>query len=517
MKMLNIKCSWIGFLFLASLLFAACEDKWDGHYDAGEKETAAYATVLDYLNSDPELSHFLELLEQAGYDTLLSASQSYTVWAPLNSALSGLQLESATDVLNFVENHITRGSVPHSVLSAQRLVPLMNGKRIFLYSDGEEVLYNDVSFDTTNIRTGNGLVHRLDGFVPYTDNIWEYLTTGSGIDSLKDYLNSLTQMVFVPEESAQIGFNEDGNVVYDSTFRAYNEFLRTKGSLNVEDSIYSVLLLSDQAWNEGYDLIRPRYRFPTARGGVSRSEIASREAIVNHLVLRTDGREVASLDSVVSTARGVFYNPHYLFAGAEEVDMSNGKGFRVDHYPFVDTLTWFKTIELEAELSAGRSAANFFYSVRSGRGLQEKVSGSFLVLEPSLAADAPKASVTFTVPDVLAGRYRLYVEFLPTTIDNPDNQRSSKATFMITHLNTNAGGSARVRVTTPQETNPASKTKMFVAELNLPFANKVTEDHRDPALTLQITNEVTQAEENAGQYTRSMRIDRILLEPVVEL
>lgn len=516
MKLFKDSFAWIGFLLVTLFLGTGCEDKWDEHYTGSVNEPVAYASIWAYLEADAELSTFTSLVKEAGYDTLLGASQAYTVWAPLNTALADLELEGPLAVRNFVENHITRGSFPYSLFVADRLVPLMNGKRMFLHGDGERLLYNDVPFDSNNIRTGNGLVHRLDGYVPYTANIWEFLTTGDGIDSLQTYINSLTEMVFDPEQSVQVGFNEEGNAVYDSVFVMSNSFLSTRGFLNSEDSIYSVLLLSDGAWTEAYAQIRPRYNFPSARGGLQRSEELSRQAMVDHLVLRTDGRDISGLDSVVSTADEIFYNPGYLFAGAELVDLSNGRGFRTSHYPFVDTLTWLQPIELEAEEPSGRSFANFFHSVRSGRSVEEEVSGSFLILESSLPGNSPKSSVTFTLPDILAGKYKLYVEFLPTTIDDPNKQLPSKASFMITHLNTDAGGSRRVRVSGPLETNPASKTKLFVTELDLPYANIQSDEHSAPAMTIQITNETKLEEETAGAYTRSMRIDRIVLEPVVE-
>ena len=68
-------------LWLAGLggFFAACNDDWDNHY--GSNGSVPETGLMELIRSDGDLSAFCLILEKTGADTLLSASQTYTVWA----------------------------------------------------------------------------------------------------------------------------------------------------------------------------------------------------------------------------------------------------------------------------------------------------------------------------------------------------------------------------------------------------------------------------------------------------
>jgi uncharacterized surface protein with fasciclin (FAS1) repeats len=66
-----------------------CNDQWDDHYSGGSDSLPDYA-LYEYIQSQPELSRFAQLLEVSGFDTIIGASQTYTVWAPDNASLDGI-------------------------------------------------------------------------------------------------------------------------------------------------------------------------------------------------------------------------------------------------------------------------------------------------------------------------------------------------------------------------------------------------------------------------------------------
>ena len=95
----------------AGLLLAGCSDSWNDHYDTTPAGDASGATVMELLNSDPELSRFARMVETAGYTDLLNSSQTFTVWAPVNSALEDIDLNDAGAVSRTVANHIARFNI----------------------------------------------------------------------------------------------------------------------------------------------------------------------------------------------------------------------------------------------------------------------------------------------------------------------------------------------------------------------------------------------------------------------
>ncbi|MCE1155588.1 MAG: hypothetical protein LWW91_05640, partial [Bacteroidales bacterium] len=74
------------------------------------------------------------------------------------------------------------------------------------------------------------------GYVPYILNHWEYIAVAEGIDSLRNYITSLTREVFDYDASYLDG------VLIDSVFTTTNSVLTALADLNVEDSIYTAIL-----------------------------------------------------------------------------------------------------------------------------------------------------------------------------------------------------------------------------------------------------------------------------------
>lgn len=507
------------FVLLLFLVFAgtACDDQWEQHYNGNQEERPDY-TLYEYINSQADLSHFAEVLKTAGYDTILISAQNYTVWAPVNASLEDVDRQDVDLARIIVQNHIARGSITTSLITS-RMVRLLNGKYIPLERGQNAVFsFGGSDFSMGNIRTKNGLVHKIENYLEFMPNLWEFLATGNDLDSLSEYLYGLTEQVFSPALSLQIGTNEDGNAVYDSVFVESNLFLESRGELNTEDSVYTTLFLKNSAWNMAYEEVSPYFTIPEVFGGNERGEGLTRAVMTSDLVFRGRFDDPATKDSLISTGGNVFHSPSYLFAGAEHVGLSNGDGYLLNDYPFVDTLSWFKEIRVEAEFTTGRTNQNNELFNRSGLGTGLDVSNDrYLLLEPSGTSNFARSNVTFSIPNTLSAKYRVYIVFVPASVEDPNNLTPTKTSFQLTYVNTTTGRTQRLRVTPEDnETKPEGLTKMFVTEIDFPFANIIDEDYPNVAVNLQVTNDVTLAEETSGAYSRTMRIDCVVLEPVIE-
>ncbi|MGQ1945548.1 fasciclin domain-containing protein [Geofilum sp. OHC36d9] len=505
-------------LLLAFIVFvSSCDDKWDKHY-YGESDELPDYSLYDYIKSQSDLATFAKLLEISGYDTIINASQSYTVWAPENSSLADIDLTDKIAAETIVKNHIARGSYSTSGIDNKQ-VGLLNGKYIdFGKTESGQVTYGNAHLIKSNVRAKNGLVHIIDQYNPFQFNIWEYIGNAENMDSLKSYLYGLDQSIFDAESSVEIGINEDGNPIYDSIFIRKNLFLESLGSLDDEDSIYTAVLLNNNAWNMAYNKTAKYFNVPEIYGGSKRSESLSRWAIVQDLVFRNTISNPLSLDSLVSTNGNVFYNPSYLFAGAQQHNLSNGVGYYINEFTYPDTLSWFREIRVEAENEEGRSNAN--NNIINGSSLGSDIDVSkkgYILLEPSSTSNFARSSVTFAIPNTLSAKYNVYCVFVPPSIADPNNLLPTKTSFQLVYVTTTTGRTSRLRVTPDNNvTNINELTKMFVTKIDFDYANVIDEDFKDVAVTLQVTNDVTIAEESAGDFSRTMSIDCIILEPVEE-
>lgn len=499
----------------------SCGDDWDNHYKDDAYE-GADISMMEYLNNNSDLSTFVSMIESSGYDNLLETAQTFTVWAPSNAALEGIDLNDEQLVENIVKNHINRGRLATSGINTG-LVKMQSGKNLEVENVGGTYTIGNAEVSEANIPLNDGLAHVLNGYAPYLNNLKEFIGSYEGLDSLKSYIEGYDDYEFDPVNSVVIDITEDGSRIYDSVFIYNNEVLDIlDAELYTEDSVYTTIYPNNTAWIEAYDRVKPYHNFITELGGQEYSEYYSRLIVVRDMIFRGKIEEPAAYDSIISTTGNKFYNPSEIFANSDEVEASNGMMYVTDQMPYVDTVSWFKKINVEAEESSSRqnSNSNVYtrYSYHSDLNVSED---SYLYVEPTSTSADP--SVTFSINNILSAKYNIYCVFVPESIVNTDTLKT-KVTYVLTYINSESGRVRRLRVTPDDnEVKANGLTKMLVTEFdfefaNVPYYNEEEETTATLPVKLEVINDVSDAEANDPELklTRNMRIDRIVLEPVFE-
>lgn len=505
-----------GFLLLpalfALLLATSCTKEWDDHYDESSFDLPD-KTVTEYIKEQSDLSTFYNMLEISGYDEILNASQSYTVWAPKNNALSGLDMSDTELVTRTVRNHIARSRITTSGVD-NSFIRMLNNKYVSFAHEGSGYTFGDNSISDPNQPAKNGLVHVVDGYAPYVPNLWEYMGETDGLDSLRQYIYGQTRMIFDAENSTEIGTDEEGNVLYDSVFVVVNPVLARLGNIDVEDSIYTAIMPDNSAWNEAYSRVESYYNFPDDAGGAERQREMAQFTVVQDMFYRGRISEPENYDSLRSTYGNVFHDPAELFKGLDYESLSNGLAYVTNQMPFPDTTSWFKEIRVEAEYGFGRSNSGSNIFTRSSFGTEFTASNNYYILvDPT----STSPSVEFSIPNTLSAKYNIYCVFVPAKIVDPNDLTPTKAKFQITYIRRSSGSTFIKRVTPENNvTDPENMTKMFVDQFDFEFANVIDQENQRIAVKLEVSSDVSTPEEQSGEFTRTMRIDCIILEPVLE-
>ena len=499
-------------VLIIGLLVAACTKEWDDHYDESSFDLPD-KTVTQYIKEQPDLSTFYIMLQQTGYDSILNASQAYTVWSPNNSALAGINLSDAELVKKTVQNHITRSRITTSGID-NSFIRMLNNKYVSFSKDASGYTFGENNITSANQPAKNGLVHVIDGYAPYVFNLWEYLDKTNGIDSLRNYIYGESRKVFDAANSTEIGANEDGQVIYDSVFVIWNPILDRLGSIDVEDSTYTAIMPDNNAWNEAYARIAPYYNFPNDAGSTKRQRDLTRFTIIQDMLYRGRITAPANLDSVTSTYGNVFLNPAEIFKGLDYEALSNGLAYVTDKMPFADTTSFFKPIKIEAEQTSGRSNTGSNIFMRSSFGTEFTASGNYYILVDPTSTEP---AVEFSIPNTLSAKYNIYCVFMPAKIVDANNVIPAKAKFQLTYIRRESGSTFIKRITPVNNvTDVDAPTKMFVDQFDFEFANVVDDDFGRIAVKLEVSSAVTPQEEQTGKFSRTMRIDCIILEPVLE-
>lgn len=154
-------------LVASSLLIVGCDDDDDD-------DTISAATVVDAAVADGNFTTLVAAVQQAGLaDTLSDPNAELTVFAPTDAAfekfltennLTADELLGSPDLADILTYHVFPGVVDASTAIglAGSTVEMVNGDNVALSLSGASLLVNTSTVTTTDIITGNGIVHVID-------------------------------------------------------------------------------------------------------------------------------------------------------------------------------------------------------------------------------------------------------------------------------------------------------------------------------------------------------------------
>ena len=177
---------------LASLLTIAlvsCSNPWDDRENNGDANLNL--NLNEAIAKTAQVSKFEQLLVQTGYDKILAASKTYTVFVPTNEAMDLV----STTILNdpeaakkFVANHIALTAYSSIRTKAEEKIKMLGDK--YLVFSGATMI-DDATIISADHYTSNGVFHIIDKALTPKLNIWQYINSQAGSSAMSDYLLSL--------------------------------------------------------------------------------------------------------------------------------------------------------------------------------------------------------------------------------------------------------------------------------------------------------------------------------------
>jgi hypothetical protein len=519
MKLKNYNLPLIAILIL-SVFVVSCREEWDNHYYEKALNKSSL-NLYQYIQSRKELSIFTKMLNSTKYDSILSKSQTYTVWAPNDSALKDVDLNDSVAVIKIVKNHITRFSCPTSAIGiSSKIMLMLNNKLIPFAKSTGGFTFGGKRVVESDLATANGIIHILGEYAPYKRNIWEFLNETDGLDSLKKYINSLTKMELDNSKSYQNG------VFVDSVFMSTNFVLDNLAALKTEDSIYSAILPNNTAWTEAYSRIFPYFNTLPKDGGVPAQIAYTKLALVMDLFFRGKKTVPLAEDTLKSTNGNIFISPNKLFENAQANEMSNGLSYVTSQLKYTAAESWCKEYRIEAENSYyGRLTSNYNANPIPSIGTGFNISrGYYLSLVPTTVSSISTLFATFSLPNTLSTKYNIYCVFVPSIITDPADLKPYKAKFYLSYvgadgkqvtdatIDINNTVQAPTKVSNTFITDPTKVQKMLVVkDFTFPYSNLYTSTKSVTTVALKVKND---AKVTDVGYNRNVKIDCIILEPV---
>lgn len=245
---------------LGTMLLYGCSKVKEDHNAIADESLKI--TLFELVSANPDLSTFTKYLVQTGYDKVLSSSKSYTVYAPVNSALTSLDPSIVNDAAKlklFVGNHIAGQLYRTADVPVLTRISMLNNK----YNNLKGTQIGDAVIRNADKYAANGLLQVVDKFLPALDNSWEVLSANADIPlKQKTFMLSLFRNVFDTSNAVVIGVNPTtGEPIYqqgtDSVYT--NLFWNRVHDLKKEDKQYTLFVLTDAAWDAEVTKFKPYY------------------------------------------------------------------------------------------------------------------------------------------------------------------------------------------------------------------------------------------------------------------
>lgn len=547
-------------LLLAVLVVSvSCKDAWNEHYSFKETESKyPVAKLAETLGDISGYDQFCLALSNTrmcdkngvplsmSYMDLLSEDQFLTVWAPSNSSIDDWTLYTKRDKTpaehkevgeKFIMNHIAR--FKHSVGSDTVRIVMMNGKTY--NSRPDDISGQPYHADDYNIRCSNGVLHCIDGHMDYLPSLYEYITTDAECKEIfGDWFKSFTIQELDPSRSVAQGINENGEMVYiDSVLTEYNRLMSTFGYINAEDSLYAIVMPTKELWTEVYDRIKEYFLYNELYlNNDSLQKFYTNYTMMTDMFFNMNpDLQIHLPDSAFSTlydsyenrrdkkSYHIFYNPFAndgIFGGAvKTVECSNGTVYFIDKWPFSDSLTYLRTIKLEAENYSGLSR----FQLR--RQTIQRINGVALenpiqVMRISMEGMS-KWDAKMYIEDNLRGRYAVKMVVAPNEVsekpcyihpriayDTPTEFDSTLVDSMTIEEYYDKRGKLRTRQAKYYAINDMTKLDTIdLGVIDIPYCNY---DMNQSRLSVTLSSGV----DLVDKYTSELWLDCIILEPVVE-
>lgn len=452
---------YIGIVMMAAGMLAAtsCTDFDDYNEAPVDRIAAGNQSLWENISQNAQLSDFAALVKKSGFDATLNTPRSLTVWAPVNGTfnVADYQALSQEDLLNqFVKGHIAEYSHAASGKVDER-VHMLNQKSFTFEGDGS-YRFDGLAVSQANLPSTNGVIHLLEGAAKFYPNLYEYLKVGENIDSLRNHFMRYEQ-TYLDQKASVKGPMVNGVQTYiDSVMVTSNSLInQLNARLANEDSSYTFVMPTNEAFMEMYNRVKPYYNFigttkvqdvenytsatDTKTKTISINAAYMTDSLVRRHIVRNliysnnDGYNKWVVDkgeytdTLRSTTRNKFSNPRDILGATmgEPLVMSNGYGRLVDNLAFYPWETYCPELIYEPY----RYLANLFpASAQMRRTTVVGSNGSRLtpIFGPetelteytygriSPGGDRAKPDFCVALPNAMSATYNFYVVFMPTAM-----------------------------------------------------------------------------------------------------
>ena len=477
----------------------------------------------------------------------------------------GIKGKKNSAIKEFVQNHIALYNYSSSAQLPDTVIRMMNGK----YQQYSNTSFANINYLTSNQATGNGILYTISEKAKYNSNLFEYISMDDDLANVASFLYmkdpyQIHIEQFYPEESVP-GEIKDGQMEYlDSVTVTYNEVLEEwlDAALDDEDSTYYTVVPTNDVWDQLVSQNEKYFQFS--------EKVADRDSMMYFYprVMVLEGMQFSAttnpklgvtenIDSIMSPLAMPYsyrqqlygsYDKKYfqfeqpfsangIFNGATKIACSNGVLYKANEWKARPTETFMQDLVQECEqseyvdsLSGATQNAKPSWTtinVAADNPFYGQVSNNAFNVLTSRTASAP--FILFDLKDMLSNKkYDLYVVTAPAFAGDTLSTDTLPTKFLSTlYYNTMEGVEESVVIDDTfggevvydsrqrayvAEVDPMIVDKIFLGTIEVPTCTYSLEETRHQ-VKLQVEVKVRDNKATNEYYTKTLRLDRVLLVP----
>jgi uncharacterized surface protein with fasciclin (FAS1) repeats len=290
-------CLLLAVIFITA--FSGCK-KWEDHTALNNQDLTK--DLYTAIKEEPTLSRFAELITQAGLDSLLKSSKSFTVWAPSNSALNSLDPAIPADTAKlrkFVLNHISYELYFTRDAQITKRIGMLNGK----YNNFLTNKFEDATITSADKYVKNGVLHTIDKYIAVLPNLWEYINSTAVQYTQNNFIAGLNFTSFDPSLAVVDSISSStGLPVYHpgTGIVIKNNFNERVFDTRKEDKQYTYFIIANPGFISKADSLKPYFKSTS----VAITDSLDKWNIVKDVLVDVLYPTVASLPPVLTSKFG---------------------------------------------------------------------------------------------------------------------------------------------------------------------------------------------------------------------
>jgi uncharacterized surface protein with fasciclin (FAS1) repeats len=215
---MNLRISAI--VLILFFFLAGCEKKvWDEHYN--DQPETVNQDIWEVIQTKEELSLFTDYIKEFRYDTLFNGDNPYTLFIPTNDAFSRL-LDTGTVSTSMMDYHISLHYIQSMNVTGKSKIQTLGEKFALFEKTGSGIYLDEIDLEFESPLYRNGKYFTMDEVAIPKPNLYEFFAINNPV--FRDYVDSKDSIILDRELSRPLGFDEDGNTIYDSVLIIYNSF-----------------------------------------------------------------------------------------------------------------------------------------------------------------------------------------------------------------------------------------------------------------------------------------------------